>query len=188
MISDDGFKLFGERVKDSFPCNSVPVTRNSCHTKWLLVSCERDPRILFHHGKHCPLLTSTMSAEAVQHLVVSEEAVPLPPAFCLVMDTMHCWGRSVSGHWHNKTLELFSFYFGLTDMIALARTDLFFDVIQMRVLQIINYHFPVGNGQLHDSWRDHCDDMINSGKTGFFELAMGSIHHANRELDALLGL
>ena len=58
-------------------------------------------------------------------------------------------------------------------------------MIQMRVLQIINNHFTYGNHEIVQNWMNHFNDMINSGTTSFFELAVRSIQYTNSKIDEM---
>ena len=131
MKIDSGFKEFYERVKRQFPYNDLKVTRSRFHTKWLLMTCKTDPSILFYHAKYYPLLCSTCNAEVVQHLIVTEQGLPLPPVFCHVIDCMFHWGRSISWTWYCKTLELINFYLTQSDIEGcdLKPTYLYLDII-----------------------------------------------------------
>ena len=142
-VDTERFKRFYNSVKDQFPYNDVRVSRNRFDVKWVLMTCKTDPGILFHHGKLYPLLCSTVEADIVQHLIISKQALPLPHDFCLLMDCMFYWGRSLHGPWYNKTLELINFYLQTSDLkrTNFTATDLYCDVIQMRVQQIIGVHF-----------------------------------------------
>ena len=71
---------------------------------------------------------------------------------------------------------------------AFTRAQLYFDVIQMRVLQIINSHFVLGNSSVHEAWIRHYNDAINSGVTEFSRLAMSSFKYTNRKINKTYGI
>ena len=106
-LSNKEFKEFHVKVKNKFPCKEIRVTRNKCHPKWLMLNSNSEPGMCLHRGGLFPLLASTMDSETVQRLIMSRQALPLPPDFSAVLDDMHHWGRSVNPLWCCKTLELF---------------------------------------------------------------------------------
>ena len=103
---------------------------------------------------------------------------------------MYYWGRSINGPWYNKTLELINFYLTNSELNrnTFPSTQLYFDVIQMRVLQLINSHFFTGHCGLHDAWMEHYHDLANSGKIDFFGLAAGSIRYINSAIESELAI
>ena len=182
-VNTKRFREFYERVKGQFPYNEVRVTRTQFHVKWLLMSCKTDPGILFHHGRLYPLLCTTLDSEVVQHLIISEQGLPLPEDFSLLMDCMFCWGRGLSVPWYNKTLELVKFYLLTSDLnrATFSATDLYCDVIQMRVQQLISRHYTHGHHRIYESWLQHYKEMVRSGKKEFFPLAVSSFQYTNLE-------
>ena len=185
MKIDSGFKEFYERVKSCFPYNDLKVTRNRFHTKWLLMSCKTNPCILFYHAKVYPLLCTTVEAEVVQHLITTQQGLPLPPDFSAVMDCMFHWGRSISWSWYERTLELINFYLGTSDLdrATFKATQLYLDIIQMRVLQLIRYHFRNGHSYITEEWLKYYRAMVQSGKTEFFQLAVSSFQYTSALID-----
>ena len=188
MKVDVRFKQFYERVKDTFPYNDIKVTPNRFHVKWLLMSCKTDPCILFYHAKVYPLLCTTVDAEVVQQLILTKQGLPLPADFSDVLDCMFHWGRSLSWTWYSRTLELINFYLCTSDLdrASFKPTHLYLDIIQMRVLQLINRHFRNGHSSITEEWLQYFRGMVNSGKTDFFELAVSSFQYTNRLIDECL--
>ena len=74
------------------------------------MSCKTDPGITFYHSRLYPMLCSTVEPEVVQHLIVTQQGLPLPNDFSLLMDCMFHWGRGINVSWYNITLELINFY------------------------------------------------------------------------------
>ena len=183
-----GFKEFYERHKNKFPYNDVKVTRNRYHAKWLLVSCKTDPSILFFHCKCFPLLCSTVNPEIVQHMILSKEGIPLPDDFSHLLDCMYYWGRGISAPWYKKTLELINFYLNNSGLNRsnFTATHLYFDVIEMRVLQLINSHFTHGHSAIHDQWRLRYTELVNSGNTDFFSLTVRSFRYVDAIIDSVI--
>ena len=67
-------------------------------------------------------------------------------------------------------------------------TNLYFDVIQMRVLQLIRYHFVYGNSFIVEQWIGHFNGLVNTGETDFFALAVSSFQYTNQQLEELVGV
>jgi hypothetical protein len=129
-----------------------------------------------------------MDAEIVKQLIISRRALPMPDDFSLLLDSMYFWGRSVSFHWYRKTLELINFYLrhGNLNRANLSSTDLYCDVIRIRILQRIFMRFPAGgNPTLYNAWSAHYQAEVKRGLTDFFELAVSSFHFLNNELTNL---
>ena len=189
-VDTESFKLFYNRVKDQFPYNQLRVTRNRFHVKWLLMTCDTDPGILFHHGRLYPLLCKSMKSQVVQHLIITEQAMPLPQSFSLLMDSMYYWGRSLSGTWFNKTLELINFYLLNSELDAAtpAATDLYCDVIQMRVVQMLHTHFRNGHSGIAEAWLQHYNEQVLRGNNQFFSLAVSSIQFTKYKINEVSGL
>ena len=187
-LSSKRFNEFYDRVKGNFPYNDVRVTRRCFHVKWLLMTCKTDPGIQFYHGHLFPLLCSTVHANVVQELIITGQGLPLPQDFSLLLDSMFYWGRAINVAWYEKTLELINFYLHCEDLSRETFTSsrLYFDVIQMRVLQIINNHFTYGNHVVVEGWMDHFKEMTASGTTSFFDLAVLSIQYTNTKVHEML--
>ena len=187
-INGSRFREFHERVKDQFPYNDLKTTRTSYRAKWLLMSCKTDPGILFYHVKFYPLLCSTLDVKCVQELIITKKGIPLPADFCSVLDCMFHWGRSLSWSWYNKSLELMNYYLTMSDLnrAEFKETDLYLDVIQMRVLQLINHHFEHGNSSMSEDWLQYYRGLVNSGERDFFSLAVASFRYTNVLINAHL--
>ena len=181
------FKEFYERVRDTFPYNNIRVTRNRFHTKWLLMRCKTNPGILFYHKKYYPLLCTTLEADIVQQIIITEQGIPLPHDISVLMDCMFHWGRSLSGPWYDKTLELINFYVNCSDLngSTFCATQLYFDVIQMRVVHLISDHFAHGNTFITEGWMAHYRSLIERGTTDFFELAVSSFQYTKAAIEEL---
>lgn len=187
-MSADRFKVFYERYKDTFPYNQVRVTRNSIHSKWLLMGCKH-PGIMFYTGRLFATLSETMDKATVDCLIVSRKAVPLPDDFCTVMDSMYFWGRCISFQWYRKTLELLNYFLRQGDCEfqrgTNMKTYLYREVIGIRVQQRIQMSFAGGNTALYEAWRKHYKERINSGETEFFGLAVSSFQFLSNEMTSL---
>ena len=186
-VNTKRFREFYERVRDTFPYNNIRVTRNRFHTKWLLMYSKTPSGILFYHKKYYPLLCTTLDSDIVQYIIITEQGIPLPHDISVLMDCMFYWGRSLSGPWYDKTLELINFYISCSDLnvSTFSATELYFDVIQMRVVLLINNHFAHGNSFVVEGWMEHYRSLIDRGITDFFELAVSSFQYTKRAIDEL---
>jgi hypothetical protein len=181
-----GFKEFYERHKYMFPYNEVCVTHCSIYSKWLLVEFKSQAGIMFYTGRLFVMLSQTMEQEIVQHLIYTRKALPLPEDLSTVMDCMYFWGRTISFQWYQyrKMLELCNFYlrYGDIERTTFRTTDLYHDVICIRVLQCIYMSFAGGNATIYDAWSEHYSERINSGETDFFMLAVSSFQFLSNEM------
>jgi hypothetical protein len=171
-----GFTEFYDRFKGTFPYNKVCVTRRSIYSKWLLMESKSQAGIMFYTGRLYVMLAQTLDQEIVQRLICSCKLLPMSDDFTTVMDCMYFWGRSISFQWYRKTLELFNFYLRYGDLkrATFRTTDLYCDVICIRVLQQIHMLFAGGNSTILEAWSEHYNEQIQSGETDFFMLAVSS--------------
>ena len=87
-------------------------------------------------------------------------------------------------HWYRKTLELINFYLwhGTLNRANFRSTDLYRDVIRIRVLQRIFMSFAGGNPTLYNAWSAHYEEEIKRGLTDFFEPAVSSFQFLSNEV------
>ena len=177
------FTAFYNQVKSKFPYKEIKATRSKFYPKWILLkSNNANDGILFHQGYLYPALACTMEPEMVQYLIVTRQAMPLPPDFAGVMDSMFHWGRSINPQWYDKTLELMLYYMRMDDLDRnmITPRQFCFDVIQMRVLQMLGYYFttnPAAKNEGFSRWVEHFHNTISSAtdQTDFFGMAVASI-------------
>ena len=147
----------------------------------------------FHHGRLYPQLASTMDADVVQYLIVERQAMPLPPDFCNILDSMFHWGRAVHSRWYHKCLVLCAFYLRMEDLdrAVVTTRQLSMDVIQIRVLQMLEDHFvsnPAAKSEGFNRWLEQFNDGITSTfkPEDFFGMATASISYTNYVIDELV--
>jgi hypothetical protein len=169
-----------------FPYNEVHVTRHSRYSKWVLVESKSRAGIMFYTGRLFIMLSQTMDQEIVQHLICTHKALALSLSedFSTVMDCMYFWGRNISFQWYRKIIELFIFYlrYGDIERTTFRKTDLYHEVIHLRVLQRIHMSFAGGYNTVYDAWIQHYNERIHSGETNFFMLAVSSFQFLSNEV------
>ena len=119
--------------------------------------------------------------------------MPLPPDFCNILDSMYHWGRAVCSRWYYKCLVLFAFYLRMEDLdrTVVTTRQLSMDVIQIRVLQMLEDHFvnnPAAKSEGFNRWLEQFNDGISSAfkPDDFFGMATASISYTNYVIDELV--
>lgn len=126
--------------------------------------------------------SSCLTHDTVQHLIVSKEALPVPPAMCDILDLMHCWGRDRDPVWHVKVVDWLCFLLvsknHLPDQMALR------DCVKCRIRSIIlemgDEITPFVSNNMIAMWRQFFDNQCKKGNTHFFHLAINSFHFVKR--------
>ena len=108
------------------------------------------------------ILSSCFDHNVVTHLVISGQALPVPPEMGAPIDLMECWGKMISGNWHVLVMNKLSSL--LKDGIELSDEGLVFECIKRRVIRSVDeQHLPSHAREfiLHQ-WRSEFDEMYHS--------------------------
>jgi len=98
-------KSFMEEHKDSYPCSTVPCTRQGHCPKWLPAASKNKKGLVLRKTGYCVIKTSCLSHDDV-HIVISGDGIPLPVEFGEVVDGLETWGGIHWTCWLEKSLQL----------------------------------------------------------------------------------
>jgi len=104
-VSKSTFDSFCGANAAEHPFNSIRITRNAFHCKWL-VSKSRGDTSIFRVNRYHLIPTSALSLDTVNSIVVNGNAFPIPTDLNDAIDTMEWWGRRVSPMWEQTLLNL----------------------------------------------------------------------------------
>ena len=135
---------------------------------------------------HQPVLASSFDKATLQHLVISQKGLPLPPAMSSIMDWMHSWGRNRSEGWYDGTLELFMWY--IDENIDLTVRELMFEVISIKMKEEIHSYFVMTmllGWSTYNEWHDWFNFQYENITQDFFALATKSIDYVRDRIETV---
>jgi len=96
IYSKQDFRKFVQDHRNVWPCNAVRATRNN-HSPAMIVcmSCVQTQSF----GKPIVVPAGAFRKDAVQHLILTGQVVPVPPTVALVLDCMESHGKRASLKW-----------------------------------------------------------------------------------------
>lgn len=184
LIAAAQFSKFLKRYASKCPYSEVSKTRRRFYVKWIVTNKPTfgyPPSGVPHNdGCYTAIPSKCLNDDLVQYLIVSKEALPVPPLMSTVLDWMHCWGRGQDIEWHHKVVDwihlLLSQHIHVCDRLVVR------DCVEFRVRHVLreaafeNNAFAWSNALA--AWQVYFDDQCSLGNTGFYELADKSIQFA----------
>jgi hypothetical protein len=125
-------------------------------------------------GRHHAIPSSALEDDLVQYLIVYKKAQPVPAVMSIILDWMHCWGRSKDVEWYNHVVDWLHFL--LFHGIHLSDKLVLRDCVEYRMRKMINQR-GLNVNQIIAEWHTFFDEQYESRRaTHFYDLASFSFH------------
>ena len=162
------FQIFLRRNSKKFPYNQIRKTRSAIYTKWLVLGA----------GQSFVTLPSiSIDKPTLNHLVMTQQAWPLPAEMSEIIDYMECWGKGEDVVWYQNVVDWIAFI--CREGIKRDRLGLLYDCVAMRVRRLVEQQFGVTTTQLTrrilQQWREYFFSQYENGSTDFVTLKRASI-------------
>jgi len=89
---------------DVYPYSAVPHTRSGYHPKWLLAMSGNTDGIFTRNMGYYVIKASCLNRSNLMTLIMDGDAMPLPPDFADVVDTLETWGAGKYPRWLQQSL------------------------------------------------------------------------------------
>ena len=167
-----------------FPYKDCRVTRSRFHVRWLLIKQHKEKhlRAIFPWKA---ISSRTFENDTVTHLIVTKQAIPLPPDMSEIMDTMAVWGEKYDVEWHHRVVDYLAFL--CTDNHQFDRQHLFHHCLEYMIDLMLQKRFgylpmPQINAFM-DVWEECFHDEYKYGNRGFRHLCYFCFNHALRLIE-----
>ena len=163
------FQIFLRRNGSKFPYNQIRKTCSSIYVKWLVLAAG---------GQSFVTLPSiSIDRPTLNHLVMTQQAWPLPAEMGEIVDYMECWGRSEDSVWYHNVVDWIAFI--CSEGIKRDHLGLLYDCVALRVRRLIEQHMGTRMTQrtrrLFQQWREYFFSQYENGSTKFVTLKRASI-------------
>lgn len=178
LVSGADFSAFPKANGAKCPHNQVFKTRRRFDVKWLVTNKPTCADIPGNEGTHTALPSSCLYDDVVQYLIVTKDAMPVPPEMLEILDWMHCWGRGPDVNWCAKVVDwlhlLLVSKIHLTNRMVPLR-----DCVEFRVRHMLREmgleRNPFLWGNMVHSWHQFFETQCDAGNTSFYDLAVASV-------------
>lgn len=182
FVSPKVYREFLQANGSKFPYSDVRKTRQKFHVKWLLLYT--NSREAAGCESHCFIIPSkAFNDDTVQHMILTKEALPLPPIMCHIARYMECWGRGVSTIWHHRVLDELRLF--LQEGMAVSDEKVLHDCVKIRIWQMVGSR--IDNLQevqnIIDQWSAYFSVLYKKGTQNFFQLARLSFHYVDGKIN-----
>ena len=186
-IDNKYFDLFIKEAGKQYPYCALRKTRRMYYFKWLMV-CSMGDNVPRCSTPYQAVLSSSFTKDTLKTLVMGNNCYPLPPVMEGIMDWMHTWGRRRCLRWHEKTLDMFSWY--IEKKIDVGVRELIYEVIGIRVKDLINYSFGTSmilGWSTYNEWTDFFNFQYDDvGNKDFFDLSCKSIGYVASRIEEVM--
>ena len=164
-----------------YPYRDCLRTRKRLHVKWLLIE-KKDKT---EDERRWTLLPSdTFDNKTVTHLIVSLQALPVPPNAGEVLDAMYCWGSALDLDWSNSVIDYMGYL--CWNGFELTREDMFYHCIKIRIdLMIARHASDLPFTMIMDDWSAFYKETFHYKFRRFSRLCRASFAHVKSILEQL---
>ena len=162
------FQIFLQRNGNKFPYNQVRKTRSTIYVKWLVLAA----------GESFVTLPSiSINKATLNHLVMTQQAWPLPADMSKIIDYMEGQGRAEDVVWYHNVVDWIAFI--CREGIKRDRIGLLYDCVALRVRRLIEQHMgstttePAKRILTH--WREYFFSQYENGSRDFVTLKRASV-------------
>ena len=145
VVSPDALKLFLREHGRVYPYRDVMKTRKRVHVNWLMAERKqhtghigRVGAIQMEATTWRILPTNAFHNDTVTHLVVTQQALPVPAHIGEVIEVMESFGRSFDVEWYNRVIDYMGYL--LSNGFELSREDIIHHSIELRVDLMVRRH------------------------------------------------
>ena len=177
-INASEFQTFLRRNGKKFPYNQIRKTRSTIYTKWLVLAA----------GQSFVTLPSiSIDKPTLNHLVVTQQAWPLPAEMGNIIDYMECWGRGEDAVWYHNVVDWIAFI--CREGIKRDYLGLLYDCVALRVRRLIEQDMgsqvTALTRRVFQQWREYFFSQYESGSTDFVSLKRASIAYVRGAMSNL---
>jgi len=187
IVTEEALTLFLRDNAGKYPYCDVLQTRRNFHASYLFM--KRSTRgVIWGTGPFdwVALSSSMFDTETVQHLIVSKQALPVPPDMGAVLDCMEYWGRRIDPNWYDLVVQWMALmcYCGTQGGSAVPKERIMMQCIEPRIERMLHYCLGgilpfVECRILLDEWRVFFEHDYNYGAGHFKDF----FYLANRSFD-----
>ena len=163
------FQIFLRRNGNKFPYNQVRKTRNTIYAKWLVLAAGQSSFVT--------LPSISLDKPTLNHLVMTQQAWPLPADMSEIIDYMECWGRGEDRVWYHNVVDWIAFI--CREGIKRDHLGLLYDCVALRVKRIIDEELGSRTTELTRrllrQWREYFFSQFENGSTDFITVKRASI-------------
>ena len=116
LMCAQSFKIFLEENGKLYPYRDVKLTRNRImHVRWLLIKgcytlySGSVAGVTMEPSEWKPVPSNAFSNDTVTYLIVTKQALPVPPVVGEVLEVMECWGKALDGLWYNRVVDYLAY-------------------------------------------------------------------------------
>jgi hypothetical protein len=178
-------KKFLQANGSKFPYSDVRKTRQKFHVKWLMLYS--NSREAAGCESHCFIVPSKAFKDStVQRMILTKEALPLPPIMCHIARYMECWGRGVSTIWHHRVLDTLCFF--MQEGMALSDEAVLHDCVEFRIRHMVVSRIDNFQGNLQlvhnilNQWNAYFSVLYKHHTQDFFQLARLSFQYVDGKI------
>jgi hypothetical protein len=188
FVSEEAFNEFLVKKGNVYPYCSILRTRRGFYPKWLLLRSKGDPGILFKGGSLFLTPSCCFPTDIMQSLILTGDALPLPPVFSEVAGCMHWWGRSISGKGYNGVLMTMDAMLNPNKGWFDDEPDkerVFHDCILDLIFNKVRDHhgYTALSHHMVTAWDNYFRVMFATKTHDYFELAVLSIRFTDQQLN-----
>ena len=182
----NALKKFLQQNGSVYPYRDVTKTRNSVFVSWLLMKRQRYTGpigtvlgIKMEETEWVALPSNALSTATVTHLVIAEEALPVPADVAAVLEIMEAWGKALDIQWYNRVVDYLGYL--VSNGFELNRESIFHHAIEFKVdLMLERHDESLPYAMLMDDWDAYFKHEYRCGKSKrFFDLCQASIDHVD---------
>ena len=183
------FRVFLQEHGRIYPYRDCLKTRRRMHVKWLLME-KRQPTVGGEDTKWTILHSNTFDNDTVTHLIVSMQALPVPPTVSEVLDGIQSWGKSLDPEWCNCATDYMGYL--CWNGFELQSEDIFFHLIKMRIDLMLQRHASdLPFASIMEDWECYYKWSFHYKGRVFADLCLSSFEYVKsilEELDNLIRL
>ena len=124
------FQIFLRRNGNKFPYSQIRKTRSTVYVKWIVLAAGQS---------FVNLPSMSLDKPTLNHLIVTQQAWPLPTDMGDIIDYMEWQGRSEDAVWYHNVVDWIAFI--CREGIKRDHLGLLYDcVVALRVRRLIDEH------------------------------------------------
>ena len=157
-VSFTEYQVFLRAHGRRFPYNQVKKTRNSFHTKWLLLA---------NVDKYIAIPSHCIDNQTQNHLIITYQALPTTQDMDPIIEHMERWERS-DPVWHRQVIDWIAFI--CREGVKRDQYGLVYDCVAFKVRKAIYQHIGCQwelTGRLFHRWSEKFCKKWRNGQRDF---------------------